>query len=115
LGNALKYSDAPDPVTIHVERVKHEALIAVADRGEGIAAEDLRRVFERGYRSSWARRRADGLGLGLYITRLLVDSLGGRVWAESRLGFGSSFSVALPLVAGSEAPAPEPPVAELLR
>jgi signal transduction histidine kinase len=115
LGNALKYSEAPDPVTIRVERSQQEAVIAVADRGNGIASEDLPHVFERGYRSSWARRRADGLGLGLYITRLLVDSLGGRVWAESRLGFGSTFSVALPLVAATEAPATEPPVAELLR
>jgi signal transduction histidine kinase len=67
----------------------------VSDRGVGIAPEDQRQIFERYYRTRGARQ-PEGLGLGLYITRLLVEAHGGRIEVESQLGQGSTFRVFLP-------------------
>ena len=70
--------------------------ISVNDRGPGVATEEIPRLFERFYRSQ-NTKRSEGLGLGLYITRLLVESHGGRIWAESTLGQGSAFHFTLPI------------------
>ncbi len=73
------------------------ALIVVADTGEGIPAADLPHVFERFYRADKSRsRRSGGSGLGLAIVKQLVEAHGGRVWAESQPGRGSSFAISLP-------------------
>lgn len=94
LGNAVKYSD--DEVVVRIEPDDGEARLSVADRGPGIPAEVLPRLFDRFYRGQQATSSA-GLGLGLYIARMLVEAHGGRIWAESELGAGSTFIVALPL------------------
>ncbi|MBI3979419.1 MAG: GAF domain-containing protein [Chloroflexi bacterium] len=96
LSNALKYSDPATEVTVTVEERAGEALVTVADRGAGIAPADLPRLFERGFRAEHAASRAEGLGLGLYITRLLVEAHGGHIWVESELGQGSTFRFTLP-------------------
>jgi len=70
--------------------------ISASDRGAGISPEDLDHVFERFYRAK-GTRKTEGLGLGLYITRMLVEAHGGRIWAESEPGKGSTFSFTLPL------------------
>ena len=62
----------------------------------GIAQEDSPHIFDRFYRSKGVRK-AGGLGLGLYITKMLVEAHGGRIWVESELGRGSAFYVTLPL------------------
>ena len=74
--NALKYSEAE--VTMSLERRDGEVVVAVEDRGKGIAAADLPHLFERYYRAEAGRRSRDSLGLGLYITRALVEAHGGR-------------------------------------
>jgi PAS domain S-box-containing protein len=104
LSNAVRYSPPGSPVTVSLEEVGDRAVVAVADRGMGIAPEDQARIFERGYRAADARSAAEGLGLGLYITRLLVEANGGQVWAESTRGQGSTFFVAFPLAAGASSP-----------
>jgi len=77
-----------------------EVVIRVIDHGIGIPADDLPRIFERFYRVDASRSRATGgAGLGLPIVRQLVLAHGGRVWAESTLGAGSTFSFTLPLAA----------------
>jgi signal transduction histidine kinase len=96
LANALKYSAPGTPVAIRAWRVDGEVILAVSDRGAGIPPEDLPRVFERFYRGSQARS-VGGLGLGLYISRLIVEAHGGRIWCESKMGEGSTFALALPL------------------
>ncbi|TAK34501.1 MAG: GAF domain-containing protein [Chloroflexota bacterium] len=96
LSNALKYGTPGTPVTVHVDEHDGDALVTVADHGPGIPPQDLSRLFERGFRSAGAHK-AEGLGLGLYIVRLLVEAHGGRVWAESELGQGSTFCFTLPL------------------
>jgi len=96
LSNALKYSPPESPVRLDLRRLGDEVRISVTDRGEGIAAEDLPRIFERFYRPK-GPRRSDSVGLGLYITRMLVEAHGGRIEAESEPGRGSTFSFTLPL------------------
>lgn len=94
--NALKYSPPNTDVAVRAWRSDGEVVIAVSDKGAGIRPEDLRRVFERFYRGSHAGS-ADGLGLGLYISRLIVEAHGGRIWCDSTVGEGSTFAFALPL------------------
>ncbi len=95
VANALKYS--PETTEVRVTAGVHDGklLVSVADRGIGIAPEDLPHVFERFYRGR-RTQKSDGLGLGLHIVQLLVEAHGGRVWAESAPGEGSTFSFTLP-------------------
>ena len=95
LSNALKYSNADSPVVVRVTPSEHEVVISVIDAGCGIAPEDLSRVFQRFFRAEH-RGNVEGLGLGLYITRMLVEAHGGKVWLESTPGEGSTFSFTLP-------------------
>jgi signal transduction histidine kinase len=93
LGNALKHAAEDGEVVVSVEQRPGEALISVRDFGPGIDPEHMPHLFERFYR---ANTGSSGLGLGLYISRILVEAHGGRIWAESQPGQGSTFTVALP-------------------
>jgi PAS domain S-box-containing protein len=93
LGNALKHGAEEGEVVVRVEMRAGEALISVRDFGPGIDSEHMPHLFDRFYR---ATTRSSGLGLGLYISRILVEAHGGRIWAESQPGQGSTFTVALP-------------------
>ncbi len=97
LSNALKYSTPGTEVRVIISQRNHEAVIAVADQGPGIPPEELPHLFQRYYRTRAARRGREGLGLGLYITRMLVEAHGGHIWVESRVGVGSTFSFSLPI------------------
>jgi PAS domain S-box-containing protein len=96
--NALKYSPPRRRVVVGVEQRHDEAIVSVADQGDGIPADELPRLFQRFTRGR-AGPKADvaGLGLGLYIARLMVEAHGGRIRADSQLGKGSTFSFSLPL------------------
>lgn len=96
LTNAVKYSSPGTEVIIGADANDHEVTISVADRGAGISPEDLPRIFERFYRAK-GKVAAEGLGLGLYIVSRLVEAHGGRAWAESELGKGSTFYLTLPV------------------
>ncbi|HEY3449991.1 MAG TPA: PAS domain S-box protein [Myxococcales bacterium] len=96
LTNALKYSPRDFPVLVRARRSGTEAVVSVADRGVGIPAEELGCVFDRFFRARTGRK-ADGVGLGLYIARLIVEAHGGRIWAESQEGRGSTFSFSVSL------------------
>ena len=72
-------------------------MVSVTDPGAGIAGEHLNRIFERFYRADPSRSRDEGgTGLGLSIVKHLVEAHGGRVWAESELGEGTTISAFLP-------------------
>ena len=94
LSNALKYSRGA--VEVGVEAMGDEARIFVRDHGRGIAPDEVPHLFERGYRTRAAQQK-EGLGLGLYITKMLVEGHGGRIWAESEVGKGTTFSFTLPI------------------
>ncbi|MCL4369058.1 MAG: ATP-binding protein [Chloroflexi bacterium] len=96
LSNALKYSTPETSVRLSADRDDVQVTVSVADQGIGIPPEDLPRVFERYYRSQTARV-AEGLGLGLFVARMLVESHGGRIWVDSEPGRGSTFGFTLPV------------------
>jgi signal transduction histidine kinase len=97
LANAARHTPATTPVRVRVTRAGADAAVAVADRGPGIPAQDLERIFERFHRVDEARSRMHGgAGLGLAIVRRLVELHGGRVWAESVEGEGATFTFTLP-------------------
>ena len=95
LTNAVKYSPRGGDVNIRVDASEEMARVQVTDRGIGISPEHLPLLFERFYREGVTG--AGGLGLGLHITRMLVEAHGGMVTAESDQGAGSTFTVTLPL------------------
>jgi signal transduction histidine kinase len=96
--NAVKYSLASGPVTILARLEKNQVQVSVADQGIGIAEKDLQRIFDRFYQvDSASTRQVGGSGLGLAICRAIVEAHGGRIWAESRPGVGSTFHFTLPL------------------
>lgn len=109
IGNAIKYSPDGGAVEIVVQRsadppsrpydlaASDWAIVTVRDNGIGIPHEVQQRLFERFFRAPNAKGRVSGMGLGLYITREIVQRHGGYLWLESEEGVGSLFGVALPL------------------
>lgn len=110
VSNALKYTPRGSRIDLAVRIASVDTLeIAVRDNGPGIPDEDLPHIFERFYRVDKGRsREKGGTGLGLSIVKHIVQLHGGRVWAESRVGVGTSFLFTLPLQAGASASAPVP-------
>jgi signal transduction histidine kinase len=102
LDNALKYAPNDSVVevcviaNVDVDVDVDSVHLAVRDEGVGIAEQALPRVFDRFYRSGAADHHARGFGIGLYVCKLLVEAHGGRIWAESVLGQGTTMRVALP-------------------
>ena len=95
IDNALKYSDGEVVVEIHDRGEELE--VAVVDNGPGIFSGDVPRLFERFFQLDGASTRAHGgTGIGLYVSRRLVEAHGGKIWCESRLGVGSRFAFTLP-------------------
>src|SRR5688572_7582977 len=102
LNNAVKYSPTGGRITLSTRAEGDELLFDVRDEGLGIPKEALETIFERYSRvDSQATKDIPGTGLGLPIVRQIVQLHGGRVWAESELGRGSVFHVALPLAGAS--------------
>ncbi|HEV7574037.1 MAG TPA: ATP-binding protein [Thermoanaerobaculia bacterium] len=97
LANAVAHMEKPGEVRIVWTRTDGEAVVSVIDSGVGIPVDELPHIFERFYRVDISRSRTTGgAGLGLSIVRQLVAAHGGRVWAESAVGVGSTFSFTLP-------------------
>ena len=98
LDNALRHTPAGGTVSLSCRAVDHQVEYAVADSGDGIAAEHLPHVFDRFYRADTARdREHGGSGIGLSIARALVEAHGGRITVDSAgPGHGSAFIVRLP-------------------
>lgn len=94
--NALKYSAEDASVTIRLARRKDDVALEVIDRGIGIDPASVKLLFERYYRAPGGQARASGLGLGLYIARLIVEAHGGRIEVASEAGVGSTFKLLLP-------------------
>jgi signal transduction histidine kinase len=95
--NAIKYSPDADRVIVRVTREDRVGRVCIQDFGVGIPVEEQERVFERFGRVQATRDRFPGLGLGLYITKALVEGQGGTIRVEGHPGAGSTFSFTLPL------------------
>jgi signal transduction histidine kinase len=95
LGNAVKFTPAGGTVTVEALADDAEVRVAVRDTGPGIPEDEQPRLFQRHWQSRATAAR--GSGLGLYIAKGLVEAHGGRLWVDSTLGAGSTFTFTLPL------------------
>lgn len=99
-GNAVKFAGRGGRVTLGAVAAGHHVVFSVTDTGPGIAPEEIERLFDRFWQARTDRR---GVGLGLTIARGLVEAHGGRIWVDSRVGEGSTFSFTLPEASGPSA------------
>lgn len=102
IGNAIKFTPAKGEICVSCKRTGPEGekvQISVSDTGEGIAPEKINTIFERFSQIHNQDRR--GIGLGLYIAKMMVEEHPGRIWVESKLGEGSTFHFTLPLSSGA--------------
>jgi signal transduction histidine kinase/DNA-binding response OmpR family regulator len=98
LSNALKYGDPGTRIAVDLQRRGDEVEVTFTNAGRGIEPEDVPLLFDRFHRSCATRRSGvPGIGLGLYITRSLVEAHRGRIWVESTPGVTTSFHVTLPV------------------
>jgi PAS domain S-box-containing protein len=98
IDNAIKYSPQGTEILVSAKKNGRELLISVTDQGPGIPPDELTNIFDRMYRiEQRIYSGADGMGLGLYICQRLVEAHGGRIWAESTLGKGSTIKFTLPI------------------
>ena len=95
LDNAVKYSPENSRITVTVKAFEMFACIAVSDSGIGISEEELPRIFGRFYRGQNVREQS-GVGIGLYLSRQIIEGQGGYITAESESGKGSVFQIFLP-------------------
>jgi signal transduction histidine kinase len=102
LNNALKYSPDHTIVTVEAYCQDDQAVISVIDHGTGIEPSEIGKLFQRYYRTESGRKNPNSVGLGLYITKELVQAHGGRIWVESTPGVGSKFSFTMPLAASGD-------------
>jgi signal transduction histidine kinase len=101
VGNAVKFSAADTKVVVTVTAGEDDVTFCVADQGPGIAPEDLGKLFQKFQQvDSSATRRQGGTGLGLFISRGIIEGHGGRIHVESEVGRGARFSFTLPRSSG---------------
>ncbi len=95
VGNAINHTPRGGQVLIRLLRTQGEYRLLVEDTGSGIPHRELKRIFERFYQSE-STRHVSGTGLGLYLSRQIVEAHGGKIWAANRPGGGCTFGVSLP-------------------
>jgi signal transduction histidine kinase len=98
LNNAVKFTRDNSRVNLMCRRVAEGVEFTVADQGPGISQDEISRLFGRFVQlDSTLVRRVGGTGLGLYISKNLVEAMGGSIWAESVVGVGTEFKFILPV------------------
>lgn len=99
LENAIKYSNEPQIVTIYLKILEKKLYIKISDNGIGIAQDERENIFKRFYRiGNEDTRRSKGTGLGLYITKQIVEAHAGKIKVEDNTPSGTTFVISLPLV-----------------
>ncbi len=108
VGNAIKYTPDGGQVSVRISREDGRLVTAVQDSGYGIAPRDQKQLFQKFYRvRNEHTAHIEGTGLGLTIARSIVEQHGGRIWVESEVGKGSTFSFSLPFTPAEQGPAEE--------
>ena len=97
LSNAIKFTPEGGRIEVGAKSVNGSIEVAVHDTGVGIAPEDQEAVFEEFRRVGTAEKKVEGTGLGLALSRKFVELHGGKIWVESQMGSGSTFTFTLPL------------------
>jgi signal transduction histidine kinase len=98
LDNAIKFNRPNGKVDVSLSVVNDMAMISISDTGSGIAAEEQKNIFDRGYRTTAARKSSvPGTGLGLHFARIIAEAHGGHIEVHSVPGEGSCFHISLPL------------------
>jgi signal transduction histidine kinase len=99
LGNAVKYNREEGEIEVTLNRIGAEIIWSVRDTGQGMELAILKHIFERFYRVDKARTRTgrNGTGLGLPITKAIVEAHGGTISVESEVGKGTTFQIRLPV------------------
>lgn len=101
--NAVKYTASGGGIWVNVRGDDDRVLINVTDTGIGISPDDLKHVFQKFYRADNSQTRTvGGTGLGLYLVKQRVEAMGGKVWAESSFGEGSTFYLSFPRITAEE-------------
>jgi signal transduction histidine kinase len=101
LSNAVKFTPQGGHVDVSATRDNGEVLVSIADTGPGIAPEDQERIFQEFQQTGLGAEQREGTGLGLALSKSLVELHGGRIWVESEPGKGSTFTFTLPVGARS--------------
>ncbi len=96
VNNAIKYSPGGGEVRVRIATTDGETTISVNDQGIGISPEDIPELFQP-FSRLYREQPIKGTGLGLFITKAIVEAHGGRIWVDSEVGKGSTFSFTLPL------------------
>jgi signal transduction histidine kinase len=99
LENAIRYTPKGGKVSVRAQAEEGQVIVQVSDNGPGIPPADQPYLFDKFFRASNVPGGVPGTGLGLSIVKSIVDSHNGRIWVDSRLGEGSTFTVVLPAVA----------------
>ncbi len=96
LENARKYAPPDSPIEIAARTEGGAAVVSVSDRGPGIGADEIERIFEKFYRGRRGRTKVEGTGMGLAIAKGIIEAHGGKIHAENRVGGGAVISFTLP-------------------
>jgi signal transduction histidine kinase len=97
-GNAINYTNKGGTIDVYMKAEKGDLLFSVADNGNGIPKEDIPHLFKR-FSQGTSKKRSTGTGLGLYLSRQIIEAHGGKIWVESKVNKGSEFSFLLTNVA----------------
>lgn len=97
LGNAMIHTPSGTNISITVKRVEDTIQTLIHDTGDGIPAKAVPNLFTKFYRAGEMKSKTRGTGLGLYISRTIIEAHGGKIWAESTVGEGSTFGFSLPI------------------
>jgi signal transduction histidine kinase len=107
LSNAIKFTPEGGRIEVEAKQVDGSVEISVSDTGDGIAPEDQEAIFEEFRQVGTAAKKVEGTGLGLALSRKFIELHGGRIWVESLVGVGSTFTFTIPMPLTHEGPVTE--------